>query len=399
MRPRAELAIAIVLLVALGVVSAALGSRRAGTSDEDPRRSTYLAGPSGAQGFAEALTRLGVRVERYRHPTESMNALARRRRRTLVALLGPSLPLGPVEARFLAGAPFDVLLAGAGTQRALRCLGYAALGRRGRGATAAAPGGAGSVMVRAELVHHLAQSVVDSSELADGQIVTCVIPPVSRVDTLLRTASGHPVAVRLWLANDRTATLVADDRLFTNRALRETDAGPLALSWVVPRYTHVVIDEYHHGYEASGSLVGATLGWSLHSPWGWMAWQLALIGLIALLTAGVRFGPIRSAVERRRRSPLEHVRALATALAAARGHDVAVGLMVQGLRRRLTGPGKPIRSDLGTWLENLSPTLRTSRGREALTTLTALSRSQPDSEGVLQAADAVETLWEELKPS
>jgi len=32
-------------------------------------------------------------------------------------------------------------------------------------------------------------------------------------------------------------------------------------------------------------------------------------------------------------------------------------------------------------------------------TLTVLTRGQPDSAGVLLAADAVETLWEELKPS
>jgi hypothetical protein len=193
--------------------------------------------------------------------------------------------------------------------------------------------------------------------------------------------------------------LVADDRLFSNRDLRETEAGPLALSWIVPRYDRIVVDEYHHGYQASGSLVGATLKWSFHSPWGWMAWQLAVVGLIALLTAGIRFGPIRAAVHRRRRSPLEHVRALATALAAARGHDVAVGLMVQGLRRRLSRPGTAIRSDLGTWLESLGPTIRSNRGRDALVTLTTLLRGQPDSEGVLRAADAVETLWEELKPT
>jgi hypothetical protein len=399
MRPRAELAIASALLIVLGVGVAALGNRRAGTTDEDPRRSTYLAGPSGALGLAEALARLGVRVERYRHPSETLDTLGRKRSRTLFAVLGPSLPLGPVEARFLAGAPFDVLLAGSGAQRAFRCLGYAVLWRRGPSAKASAPSDSRSVTVRAELVGHLARSVVDSSEIEDGRVVTCAVPTATRVDTLLRTSSGRAVAVRLSLPNGRMATLVADDRIFSNRELRETEAGPLALGWIVPRYGRIVIDEYHHGYEASGSLVGATLRWSLHSPWGWMAWQLAVVGLIALLTAGVRFGPIRNDVQRRRRSPLEHVRALATALAAARGHDVAVGLMVQGLRRRLSRPGTPIRGDLDSWLETLSPGIRSNRGREALVTLTALVRDQPDSAGVLQAADAVETLWEELKPS
>jgi hypothetical protein len=399
MRPRAELGIASALLVVLGVGVAALGNRRAGTTDEDPRRSTYLAGPNGALGLAEALTRLGVRVERYRHPSETLDTLARKQSRTLVAVLGPSLPLGPVEAHFLAAAPFNVLLAGLGAQRAFRCLGYAVMWRRGQTTKASVPSGSSGLSVRAELVQHLARSVVDSSELPDGRVVSCAVPAAKRVDTLLRTSTGRAVALRLSLENDRTAILVADDRLVSNRELRETKAGPLVLGWIVPRFNRIVIDEYHHGYEASGSLVGATLRWSLHSPWGWMGWQFAVVGLIGLLSAGVRFGPIRTAVQRRRRSPLEHVRALATALAAARGHDVAVGLMVQGLRRRLSRPGTPIRSDLGTWLENLSPGVRSTRGREALVTLAMLVRGQPDSAGVLQAADAVETLWEELKPS
>jgi hypothetical protein len=399
MRPRTELALGTALLVALGVGAAALGSRGAGSTDDDPRRSTYLTGPSGAQGLADALARLGVRVERFRHPIERLDTLSTKRSRTLVVLLGPSLALGPMEARFIANAPFDVLVAGAGAQRAFRCLGYAVLWRRSHGTITSTATEFRGVSVRAELVHHLAASVADSSELADGRVVTCAVPSVARVDTLLRTRSGHAVAIRLSLANQRTATLVADDRLFSNRSLRESEAGPLALGWIVPRYARVVVDEYHHGYEASGSLVGATIDWSLHSPWGWMAWQLAAVGLIALLAAGIRFGPIRTAIQRRRRSPLEHVRALATALAAARGHDVAVGLMVQGLRRRLSGPGKPTRSDVNSWLEQLGPSIRSPRGRDALVRLTTLTHGQADSEGVLQAADAVETLWEELKPS
>ena len=46
-------------------------------------------------------------------------------------------------------------------------------------------------------------------------------------------------------------TLVSDDRLFSNRALRESAAGPFALSLVVPRYRRIVVDEYHHGFDAS----------------------------------------------------------------------------------------------------------------------------------------------------
>src|SRR2546426_3232421 len=50
--------------------------------------------------------------------------------------------------------------------------------------------------------------------------------------------------------------------------------------------------------------------------------------------AAVRFGPARPVLERRRRSPLEHLEALAAGLEGAVGVDTSIGLTVAGLRRR-----------------------------------------------------------------
>jgi hypothetical protein len=400
MRPRTELAAAVGLLVILGVGAAALGSRRARTTDIDPRRSTYLTGPSGARAFAEALERLGVQVFRSRRPTESLDTLTDRG--TLVAVLGPSFPIGPGDGRRLAELPVDLLLAGSMTQPAMRCLGYTVRLRRGQPLATTFPGPSpddAMPTVRAELIHHLARTIVDSSNLTAGRRVSCEVPEPAKVDTLLVTTSGRLVAIRLTLDQGRRLILVADDRLFSNRALRSTEAGPFTLGLVVPRYQRIVMDEYHHGYATSSSLAGAAIDWSLHSPLGWAAWQLALVGVLALLAAGVRFGPVREAIERRRRSPLEHVRALAQALAAAQGHDVAVRLMVQGLRRRLSRAGSQTAGDLSAWLDGLAPSLRTTRGQEALISLAGLLRRQPPAAGVLDAANAVDVLWEELKPS
>ena len=160
-----------------------------------------------------------------------------------------------------------------------------------------------------------------------------------------------------------------------------------------------MFDEYHHGFDASRSLSGATWDWTLRTPWGWAVLQLGAVGVLALLAAGVRFGPIRPGIARRRRSPLEHVRALATALAAARGHDVAIGLIVQGLRRRLSRAGRAGRSGIAAWLDELDGAVRTPRGREALTTLRQVTARPASGEDVLRAANAVETLWEELTPT
>jgi hypothetical protein len=397
MRPRLELALGAALVLALAVAAGVLGLGRARLTDADRRRSTFLAGPSGASAYADALRRLGVRVERFRRPLGALDSLGSR---TVVAFLGPSDWLDPREGATVASLRADLLLAGPGARAAFRCLGWDIRLRPRDSLVVAAPagGGAGFPAVAAVLARRDSSVAVDTTGAGDAAPVRCTAPAARTVDTLLRTAGGPPVVVRAGLDDGRTVTLVADDHLFQNRALRETAAGPFTLGLVAPRYARMVVDEYHHGFDASRTLAGAAVEWTLHSPWGWGVLQLAAVGVLALLAEGVRFGPVRTVLERRRRSPLEHVRALATALAAAHGHDEAVSLLVQGLRRRLSGPGSSPRGEAGPWLDALAPAVRGARGRAALATLTGLSRHAADADDVLRAADAADTLWEELAP-
>ena len=398
MQPRTELALGSALVLALTIGAGVVGLSRERLTDADRRRSTFLSGPAGARGFAEALERLGVRVETFRRPAAALDSAAPPR--TLTAFVGPSRGLDANEGRTIAGLRRDLLLAGPGASAAIRCLGWDLRPRVRDTIPVALPSGAEARFpgVDVVLVPRASAVAVDSSEAEDGAPVTCTAPAARTVVTLVRTTGGGIVALRAALDDGRTITLVADDALFSNRSLRRTGAGPFALGLVVPRYDRVVVDEYHHGYDASRSLGGATFDWTLHSPWGWAILQLVGAGVLALLAAGVRFGPVRSGIERRRRSPLEHVRALATALAAARGHDVAVRLIVQGLRRRLSRTGHPSRGELGPWLDDLAPSVRTPRGRTALDTLTTITRRPASAEDVLSATDSVETLWEELTP-
>ena len=408
MRPQMELAAGFAVLALLALGAAALGARGHVETDLDQRRSTFLTGPDGAQGYAEALEHLAVHVDRFRSRPVDLPTVETRGDPTVLAILGPADRPDLLDAMsFIAFAAHDdLLLAGPRSNAAMRCYGFAA---RTRPATmpAVRPGHpleSSDLQVRAFLTRTASATLRDSTAWSeDGTIASCDVPHPLGVDTLLLTTSGRLVAIRLWLSGGRAVTLVADDRIFSNRALRETDAGPFALRLVAGRYRRVVVDEYHQGFGPSGSLLRALVGWSLRSPWGWAGWQLLAAGLAALAAAAIRFGPIRPSPGRRRRSPLEHVRALATVLAAARGHDLAVRLMTQGLRRRLSRGAQAtraagLRADPGPWLAELTSHLGSGRAREAATLLTTLTGGPQRAAGVLRAANAVEDVWEDLKP-
>ena len=120
-----------------------------------------------------------------------------------------------------------LLLAGEGADAAMTCLGYRVSERWADPAALKAPPDAEQrpmPRARAELVRHLASTIVDSSDVYDGRRVSCSVPVPGRVDTLLRTINDRPVAIRLEYADGRTVTLVADDGLFRNRTLRRTAA-------------------------------------------------------------------------------------------------------------------------------------------------------------------------------
>ncbi len=400
MRARTEAAIGLALLGALVALAAAVGHRENRPEQQDWRASSYLPGPRGTRALAEALGRLGIGVERYRRSSRQLDGL-HPPSPALLAVVDPVRPFTPSETRQLLAwhespGGGDLLLAGEGAAGVMRCFGYQPDLRERDSVRIREPGRwppLGAVLAASESV------VVDSSGIADRGVWSCAVPAYSRIDTLLSGATGRTVALRLvQVEPDRTVLLLADATLLRNRALRETAAGPWALALFAGTYRQVIFEEAHQGFGAGGSLAQATLEWSSRSPLGWTAWQLALVGILMLLAGAIRFGPIRPAIPRQRRSPLEHVRALATALAAARGHDVAIGAVVQGLRRRLLPAGQRGRGDWRAWVDRLSHNVRSRRGLEAAATLHSLTRPGQPPEGVLRAANAVEDVWEELRP-
>lgn len=403
MRPRTEALVGLGALALLVAVAGALGQRANQDGEGDPRASTLLAGPRGARGLADALPRMGIRVIRFRRGLQALPLDSASAGRSMLALLDPLFPLSASEAGMVREwgerpGGGDLLLAGRGTSALMRCFGYAVEWRHLDSVTVRSPG-AEWPRVAAVLAATTDTLVADSSRAADYRVTGCTVAPVARVDTLLRSTTGRVIALRLTRSDvSRSVVLLADAGLLRNRALRETAAGPFALALFSGRYDRVIFEEAHQGFSEGGSLAGATLDWSLRSPWGWAMWQLAAVGLLALVAGAIRFGPPRPVLERRRRSPLEHVRALATALAAARGHDVAIGSIVEGLRRRLLPAGQRRRGDARQWLEHLAERLRTPRARAAAGALRTLTRPGQSPAGVLRAANAVEDVWEELRP-
>ena len=127
-------------------------------------------------------------------------------------------------------------------------------------------------------------------------------------------------------AQARTAQQGADVRFVANEALKETDAGEVVIPWILAEApARIVVDEYHHGFGATTSvwkMLALTMRWLGARPAGWAVLHLTLVGLAALAVATVRFGPARSAIERRRRSPLEHLEALAVGL--ERAHELSI---------------------------------------------------------------------------
>jgi hypothetical protein len=405
MQPRTEALLGLGALALLVALAAALGQREHRGGEVDPRPSTLLTGPRGARGLADALDRLGIDVVRFRRGLQALPRDSALGSRTVLALLEPGASLEPSEAGTIlewssSEDGGDLILAGRSTNALMRCFGYAVEWRPFDSVVVRPPAGGGTwPPVAAVLAATTETLIADSSRVADTRVNGCTVAPVSSVDTLLMSTSGRAVGLRLHRADvARSVVLLADVGLLRNRALRETDAGPFAVRLFAGRYDRAIFEEAHHGFSAGGSLAGATLAWSTRSPWGWGMWQLAVVGLIALVAGAFRFGPPRRVLERKRRSPLEHLRALATALAAARGHDVAIQSIVAGLRRRLQPAGQRARGDARQWLEHLAEHVQTPRAREAVGALQALTRPGQSPDGVLRAANAVEDVWEELRP-
>ena len=415
---RLEIGLAVLLAVGIALAWWA-GTRTTEAADFDFRSSTFVSGPYGSKALHDVLQRLGRLSERRRTSLEKL-ATQRAYRPAILVVLSPVFGLEDDEieqvVRYVRAGGAVVATADGGGITA--CAGWRTQGAFARGdslpvhsadpalrlpytswvLTPREPDEAESARLEA-----LRKEPSEEQELP---ICSTLLPYAT--DTIVAAANNRPVILRLRYRAGGTITLAADRRWFTNRVWRDSDVPVIALPLLTPRTERrgrVVWDEYHQGFgdEGATTLERRTWGWVRSSPVGWAILQLVAVALAWLATTAVRFGPARSVIERRRRSPLEHLEALGAGLESAADAETAVQRLALGLRRRLGRAGQLGQDEAGPWLEGLALAMRGPKGREAVrrlqSLLTVRDREGESSSGrVLQAAQAVEDVWEELRP-
>src|SRR5438128_7645909 len=403
--------LALVALFALAVAAATVaGLRNALGGAEGGTPSAFRAGPDGAKAVYDVLQHLGRPVERRRTPLYDLTRV--RRTRVLLVVLDPpdDLPAAELEqvVRYVQSGG-EVLAAGDGGG-ITHCTGWDAhpaflKGYAGDSQPVQQPVSALELPSVTAVLRPLDSLAVQGHDTRrrvrrnlDRESGCCSLA-VPTADTLLRTEHGKPVILRLRYPGGGLVTLAADPGYFRNRAWRTTDVPPFMVPLLTPDTRgRVTWDEYHQGLGRGGSLEGAVLDWLARTPAGWALLQLAAVALVALAVAAVRFGPARAVIDRRRRSPLEHVEALAVSLQGAGGVDTAVALIVAGLRRRLGRAGVVQPDERRAWLSALELALPTTRARDAVRRLQQAETQPGGAERALVAAQALEDVWEELRP-
>lgn len=395
---RPELALLGVFLAAAVLVAVVAQQFGRPSEWDDPRPSTYLSGPTGLQGLAETLELLGVPVERRRYSLFGLQSEGEEgvTTRDVLLLAGTErASRGEWEevAGFVNAGGLVVVAGGAGPDMLLG-LEFDSIDTNDQEIRyGALPDGVAVLPLPPVVFAHV------SDAPGSGGSIAALLPSPTRTDTVLALQDGRAVAIRAYAENGGEVLLLSAPALLANEGLKDTDAGVVALDWILARSPdRLVVDEYHLGFGQSGAVFGATWSWLRRTPIGWVILQLAFAGLVALAVGAVRFGPGLHVLSRRRRSPLEHVDALGTALERAGAEHDAVALIVDGLRRRLAKGGqRRTGGDLSQWLDAMARATDKPEAREAARRLARLLRERGAQDRVLAAATTVEDVWEALR--
>jgi hypothetical protein len=226
--------------------------------------------------------------------------------------------------------------------------------------------------------------------------VVRVTPPIS--DTLavfawasqthLDSATAPALMVGRRVGRGRVVFL-ANPQLLANDVLRQGKpalAVIRALEWLDPPGRRVVFDEYHHGFR-SGTDRDAIVEALTDTPLGRVTLQLVLASLVLLVAIGVRpILPVPTMVFQRR-SPLEHVDALARAYTQIHATRLGAQRLLRGIRRRHPmGMGGTGNEADATYLDAVRARYRVPDGD--IHALTAALRGSVSDDAFLRAGQA-----------
>lgn len=322
------IALAVVLFALVGV---ALAVRPAGEGGNDPRVSTFLTGPSGAAALYMLLDELDIPARRL------LRAWSADSTSDVTVVLAPTQPATPQEVEALRAwiEGGGTLIHGGGGSGDVTAM----LGLRLQPTQPDTLGALASVRwtgVTAFPAEHAWTTGIDS--IANFRYAFSDVNGGLRegaATVLMRTADGHPTVVSFSLGAGRVIAW-SDASVLGNRALRSAGGELLFV-----RIAQSVIDggalrfdEYHHGFREAKPL--RALLAVLTGTGGGRALLQGLVACVALLLlAGARFGaPVEEHTERRR-SPLEHMQALAGAYERAGARSTARRLLLAGMERQL----------------------------------------------------------------
>lgn len=350
-----------VALIVIIAVLAVLASPAEEADEADLRPSTFRTTPHGTNALYQTLEELGIPVDRRLAPLTE--AAEEDTTAGPLVLLAPTEPPTPAELGALLGWVREggvLIYAARPDDPTLDSLGLALLDL--------APDSLGA-MERYSWPGR--KATPDYHEWARGT------PPVAGVrwafadttaafegplESLLSTTGGDPVAVAFRLEEGGVVAW-SDPGPLTNARLRKSGAAALfarTAAATLGEEERLRFDEYHHGYRGGGSAVGATLRFLRDTGPGRMALQLLLAAGALLLLLGRRFGSPIPPPPARRRSPLEHVEALAGAYRQAGARRTARRLLLAGLARRLGRGAHDVR-DEREFLERLRTRLPVGR--------------------------------------
>ncbi len=332
------------VIVAASVIVALLMLFAPGSNEDNgPQFSTYTSSPDGSEAVYDVLARLGYTVRRRQAPLDTLLDTA-----ATYVIITPAQPLTTVEltdllATVRGGATLfftsdnDATLTDslgftiAPLPRLIQTLGNTVVAGDEKADTAASfPPTAfipATVVLRARDSLH-ADPFMWLRNHSDNPADTT--PPQLRALMLgHRVGKGYAVGITpMFLLSDqffrdpRTAVAIV-------RALDHAEELGLRA-----HSSPIIFDEYHHGFGRHADVIGAIETALTDTPAGRMAIQGIIAALVLLLAVGARPLPPVATREIRRRSPLEHVGALAHAYSQVQARQLAVRRLVRGLRRR-----------------------------------------------------------------